>query len=326
MKKISIIIPVYNVEQYIEQCINSVLSQNFRDYELILVDDGSIDNTKTIIGKYRDNEKINYIYKQNGGPSSARNMGITVATGEYLMFMDADDFLYDNNCLTKINNKISESNADLIMYKMAFYYEKNNTYKYEKDLIVMDSNNPIEYLKIQNRNGRVSPSPCDKVIKSSIIKNNGILFKKGIYCEDVMWSNELYLKIQTISTLNEVIYVYRQQRKGSTMTSKSVNTAIDLYNIIDYWKNYNYPSIEIKELYMNMLSFWHIILRTTFDNDDLPLSIKNNLFVNDKYFINYHENYKVNMVYKVSKLIGIENTYKVLRIYIKLRDRGLVRL
>ena len=101
--KFSIIVPVYKVEKYLERCINSILSQTYRNFELILVDDGSTDNCPRICDEYvKSNNRINVIHKKNGGLSSARNAGIDRSTGEYIIFVDSDDYWNSNHALQKI--------------------------------------------------------------------------------------------------------------------------------------------------------------------------------------------------------------------------------
>ena len=116
----SIIVPIYNVERYLEQCIESVLAQDYQNYELILVDDGSPDNSIDICTKYaKQYSNIVFIHKINGGLSDARNAGIKLARGEYLMFLDSDDYWEGTSILSDLS-KISEENPDLIIYDLTF--------------------------------------------------------------------------------------------------------------------------------------------------------------------------------------------------------------
>ena len=113
--KISIIIPVYNVEEYLEQTIESILNQTLKDFELILIDDGSTDSSQDILKRYSDEyDKIKVMYQKNSGPSRARNRGIEAATGEYITFADSDDILPYNSLELRYNAAI-EHNADLVI-------------------------------------------------------------------------------------------------------------------------------------------------------------------------------------------------------------------
>ena len=113
---LSVIIPVYNVEKYLHQCIDSVLRQTYNDYEVILVDDGTPDNSGKICDEYAKKDiRITVIHKTNGGISSARNAGLDIATGDYIMFVDSDDYLCDDNCFQKLFNKINENKYDFVI-------------------------------------------------------------------------------------------------------------------------------------------------------------------------------------------------------------------
>ena len=121
----SIVIPVYNVAPYLRECVDSVLAQNSTDYEIILVDDGSTDNSPAICDEYAEKySQIKVIHKANGGLSDARNFGIKKAQGDYLMFLDSDDFWNRENVLLDLHNIIKENNPDLIIHELSSFYKK----------------------------------------------------------------------------------------------------------------------------------------------------------------------------------------------------------
>ena len=115
MEKVSIIVPVYNVEQYLEECVESIIHQTYTNIEIILIDDGSTDRSGTIcdLCSTKD-ERIKVIHKDNGGISSARNCGINVAQGKYLIFVDSDDYWCDNDILTVLSDLAENNSLDLI--------------------------------------------------------------------------------------------------------------------------------------------------------------------------------------------------------------------
>lgn len=325
MKKISIIVPVYNIEQYIEECINSIINQDFQDFELLLIDDGSKDKSGEICDKYSNISNVKVFHKENGGLSDARNYGIKHSAGQYIMFIDGDDYLYDKSCLSKIANYLNKSNADIVQYKMVYYYMNNDKYVFQKDLVEFKGNF-LEKMDYFNKNGKVSVSACDKIIRASMIKDNKIYFEKNLLSEDIKWSYMLYLFTKKIETLNENIYVYRQQRANSISTSRSEKNAHDLFNIIMYWYNYNYESTEIKELYYNLISYWYLILRTNYKKSYYTLEMKEKFKILDKEMFSYNQNYKVLKAYKLSKIIGIPCTIQIMKIYIYLKNKGLIKL
>ena len=120
----SIIVPVYNVEKYLSECIDSILCQTFADFELILVDDGSRDKSGAICDEYaQKDDRIKVIHKENGGQSDARNIGTATSAGEYIIYIDSDDYICGNNFLQEIYDK-SKSGADIICYKYKKCFSK----------------------------------------------------------------------------------------------------------------------------------------------------------------------------------------------------------
>lgn len=123
--KISVIIPIYNVEQYLSQCLDSIINQTYTNLEIILINDGSTDNSKKICNQYKLlDSRIIVIHKSNKGLSDARNTGIKIATGDYISFVDADDFI-DENMYTILSKKINTTNADIIWYNHYNYQSPN---------------------------------------------------------------------------------------------------------------------------------------------------------------------------------------------------------
>ena len=123
MLVISVIIPVYNVERYLLECIDSVLSQSYKNIEIILVDDGSTDSSSLICDQIKEkSDKVVVIHKQNGGLSDARNAGIQVATGEYILFLDSDDFWDDKNAVFNLVNRVTKTQADVLNFSYKKYH------------------------------------------------------------------------------------------------------------------------------------------------------------------------------------------------------------
>lgn len=326
MKKLSIIVAIYNIEDYIEKCIKSIIMQKFDDYELILVNDGSTDNSEKICKKYLDNINVRYFYKKNGGLSDARNFGVERSTGEYIMFIDGDDFLYDTNCLSYINEMIKNSDCDILQYRMAYYYPNKRIVKLSELYIDDSKTNIIDILSELNRNGNMSVSACDKIVRSEIIKNKSLFFKRGIYSEDIDWSMRIYMNSKKIKILNNIIYVYRQQRKGSITTEKTQKRVSDLWKIIKYWHNYKYVNENIKKLYYNYLAYQILILVTI--SNKKSFSKKENMKIKKTFIelIQYNENYKVKYFYILYKIFGYNVSLKLMKLYLCLKNRGVIKI
>ena len=234
--KFSIIIPVYNVENYICQCVDSVLAQTFHDYEIILVDDGSPDRSPVICDEYAVKDiRIKVIHKSNGGLSDARNVGLDVARGEYVIFLDSDDWWDDPDALMKIDKSIQLANPDIIIVDMKKYFmlderiDEVYTPKKCKDVINILSYEQImqEYMQ----NNIFVACAWDKVIRRNFIEDDHLRFVRGQYSEDIEWCCRLLMKRANINILDDAFYVYRQQVSTSitaNVSIKNINCIIDI--------------------------------------------------------------------------------------------------
>lgn len=213
--KFSIIVPVYKVEKYICSCIESILNQEYPDLELLLIDDGSPDNSGIICDEYaKSDSRVKVFHQVNRGVSYARNVGLNNASGEYVLFVDADDVLYYDALIT-LNHTIETSpdNLDLIQFSM------NNEYNiYEKDDKISDILNPEDYIKANVFN----VSAAGTLYRRDIINNNSIRFNESIkYAEDQLFFVE-YLKYSRYNIrINNVLYYYRITNTNSAMHNQN---------------------------------------------------------------------------------------------------------
>lgn len=225
--KISIIVAVYNVDKYLEKCIDSILNQSFDDYELILIDDGSFDHSSQICDKYAaENRQLKVIHKVNGGVSSARNYGMNAATGEYLMFIDGDDYIMDD-CLQDIADAIAYSGSDVIIGTFKGFAEDGLEVIHDCDLrsefINGKSKKEIfKYLKGKN----FLYTAWRYIFKRDLMKDNNLCFTTGINHEDEEWSPKLLCSAKSIWLLERPFYCYRI-RRGSITEGKNIKHIID---------------------------------------------------------------------------------------------------
>lgn len=225
----SIIIPVYNVENYMRQCVDSVLAQDFNDYELILVDDGSSDGSVGICDEYaqKDN-RVTVIHKENGGSSDARNTGLLKAKGDYIIFIDSDDYWDDTHALSLIAEKANTEHSDIIAYGCKILRGdtvKESNHRYFSDYKGLDPSQTLYKLVLD---GKLHISGCTMSVRRAFLLENGLLFKKGMKCEDIEWGIRIFVHEPTWSFLTENFYIYRKGREGS-------NTAtVDYKHLQDY--------------------------------------------------------------------------------------------
>jgi len=207
---VSIIVPVYDVEQYLPKCIISILRQSFTDFELLLINDGSTDRSGEICDKFAiiDN-RVKVFHKNNGGVSSARNLGIENAKGDWITFIDADDFISSNFLTCFFNYK--NDNFDLIIQGMSFYPSNKLVYKFEYER----KYSVAEFLDVYLLNPYFF-SPCSKLYKTEIIIKNNIKFDKAhSYGEDTLFNLDYAFNCKNdIILLNSITYHYREDTGG----------------------------------------------------------------------------------------------------------------
>lgn len=246
MIKLSIIVPVYNTYKYLDRCLNSLVCQkNVKcDYEIIVVNDGTPDNSEEIILKYKKKyyNIIKYVKKENGGLASARNVGVKKAAGEYILFVDSDDFVDENLIETFLENN---KNYDLFIYGYREIFECNsekNENHVKKD-IVISNNSFVNIMPYVIENKAIRGYAWNKFFKRSIIKNNNLYFDESIkYIEDLPFLVNYLCKAKKIYISSAILYNY-MQRVGSLINSgfnPNKLTAIKGYKNIEniIFKNY----------------------------------------------------------------------------------------
>ena len=232
MPKFSIIVPVYNVEEYIDDCLKSIKNQTFKDYEVIVVNDGTKDNSMDIVKKY-DVEIIN---QENGGLSAARNAGVKKAKGEYLIFLDSDDYI-EKDLLKKINDSLKD-NPDVVRFQIKEVYPDKEIDFNEESFNTLNGveafNNIVKYHFIEN-------AWC-YAIKRSYYLENKYEFKKGTYHEDYGLIPLVIIKAPKVKSISYIGYNYRQ-RENSIMSSKDYKKTIK--KVDDFYNHYKYLVKEI---------------------------------------------------------------------------------
>lgn len=232
----SVIVPVYNVEKYLEQCVNSILSQSFTDFELILVDDGSTDKCPQICDELKNKDsRIIVIHKTNGGLSAARNIGIETAHGKYVIFVDSDDFYCSNKVFDKIADEINKSDADIIQFHRKWFYEAEQIFVERKETFHISCKDYSPSIVINQliKNKMTYFSACQNVVRLSYVYKNKLFFKEGIKSEDIDWGFRVFSYLPRISLLPDIFYVYRTNREGSITSTKKYKNLCDYCDILE---------------------------------------------------------------------------------------------
>lgn len=212
---VSIIIPVYKVEKQLQECVDSVLNQTYKNLEVILVDDGSPDTCPMICDEYRKKDgRIQVIHKENGGLSDARNRGIEGAAGEYVLFLDGDDFYGDAMAIENLVKRVQKSNADVLNFSYVKYDEDTDEkipyFSGVNDMpdCAKTKEKQLEYM---TKNGLYIASACNKMIRRTVISDK-LLFEKGVFSEDIEWCAKILYQAENIDFVCENFYYYRQRQ------------------------------------------------------------------------------------------------------------------
>lgn len=230
----SIIIPVFNTEQYLPQCLDSVLSQSFSDFEVICVDDGSTDRSLEILETYAaQNIRIKVIRNNRKGVSSARNAGLDIAKGDYIIFVDSDDWILPG-ALESFHGEIFLDKPAILVFPSKRYLEKDG--KYIEDLVYsagsFESGAVYFEIAANNKTRDALGTICGKVYSSRLLKENGVLF-----CEDISHHEDLLFIIDALShagmihVIPKSYYVYRIRLGGSLMTTFSCTRYLDMVRV-----------------------------------------------------------------------------------------------
>lgn len=234
---ISIIIPVFNVEKYLEICLESILCQNIKEYEMILVDDGSTDKSGEICDKYEKmHQHISVIHKKNGGLSDARNMGLERAKGKYILFVDSDDYIGENTLVALIE-KVMREEADVIFLE-AIKFFPNGTQVAMADgynELFIEGRDKDTVMKHLSSLPKFPGSACTKLISRDLIIENNLYFQTGLLSEDIDWTIRLLKVAQKFGYLPIPYYFYRQERPGSITYSTNLRNVNCLLSIIEKW-------------------------------------------------------------------------------------------
>lgn len=316
--KISIIIPVFNVEEYLNECIDSVIRQTLDDIEIIIINDGSTDESIKIIEEYKDKLKnVKIIDKKNEGLSITRNLGIDKSSGEYLMFLDSDDYLEPDTC-EFMYKLVKENNADVAECSIKLFNNVSGEESFilhdmKKNIDVISNEEAIDmYLKYQIR-GYV----CNKIFRREFIMKNKIKFPIGVLYEDMIVSLKACSLANKIILSNKALYNYRQRDNSvsKNITERNINDYVgEIYRCINYC-NENINIEKHKDsldtfFIMNFLNGinWYIKLY------DCKY---NKIYKNyNKYFGVLSNNFKIVEVLRIKTL---SKSYKIIYILWKLR-------
>jgi glycosyltransferase involved in cell wall biosynthesis len=329
-KLVSVVIPVYNTSKYLYDCVNSVLAQSYSNIEIILVDDGSTDISPKICDEFsRQDSRIYVIHKNNGGLSDARNIGLQHAHGEYLLFLDSDDFWRNSNDLENLLNNayIEDPNFVFLEFNRSRYIPSNNKFvdnaPFPLELKYKTSTDQVCVNLINE--GLFPMSACTKLINRKFLVENEIKFKKGIFSEDIPWFLEILNNCNTgMYYTNQYMYGNRAEvmtSLTSTFSEKKFNDVIDIIN--DWVPKINGFSLksDAKSCIYSFFAYRYIILLTQSYKYRNQLSDESLCKLSKlKWLLKYDCHPKVRKTKILFKFLGEKLSLAVLNLYLSKRD------
>ena len=314
--KVSVIVPVYNVEKYLEQCMNSIINQTLTDIEIIVINDGSTDGSRDILSRYTSDNRLIIVDKKNQGIGAARNSGLDLAQGEYVYFIDSDDYI-DLNMLEKMYNIAVREEADIVQCGIEIFEDntQNKSYSYyeeEEYLKILTSEEAIKkYLRYQ-----IPGYAFNKVVKRQLIEHLNIRFPVVPCFEDMLPTLQMFIGANKVVLLREALYHYRKTpgSLSKTIDEKKVLMYINQVNSCLEWVYKEVDELEfINEIkcfkvinYLNAIN-WYI---KSFECDRKKIK-KNYQEYFEKLQIEYH-------TVTVLQLKELKRNYKIIFILEKL--------
>ena len=311
------------MEKYLRECIESVLSQKYTDFELILVDDGSKDSSGAICDEYAAADtRVKVIHKENGGLSMARNDGVKIACGQYVTFIDSDDYICDDNWLTDLEEAISNNQSDLIIYKYKKWFEADGSfadcgfsYDFAREITSFDS-----FIVASLPKNAYNGMAWNKAFKRELFSE----FESGLLGEDMDWFLGMQERLTTVTAIDKPYIVYRQ-RKGSISHSSGLKNLTDAIYIIEKWSEINKNSErseQKREVIFGALSYYYANLLIAYsrrrdkESREQKQRIKKLSFV-----LNYSKDFRSGLVRKFNKYLGFDITILALRIFDRIKGK-----
>jgi glycosyltransferase involved in cell wall biosynthesis len=323
MPVFSIIVPVFNTENYIRECIESVSAQTFSDYECILINDGSTDGSPAICVEYAVSDKrFMVIHQENMGLSASRNNGVLMAHGEFIIFLDSDDVFFNDYALYNLYNVINENSAEVIYHSNVHFF--SDDYVYDNIDAIKTENTCYDihsFIKEKEHNPHIILTSWSFSLNRKFILRNNLFFKENILHEDNHFAPRLLCAVEKIVINHHLFYGYRRQRQGSisfAMNSVRLLNMIAIINDLLFLRINEKVSYK-KEIYALFCRiYWLGILGTLSIFKDNNKDVQNNIIQELKkvsFCVLYQKKPKYILLYLYIKIFGIRNAINIRKYY-----------
>ena len=320
--KFSIVIPVYKVEQYLDACVESVLAQTFSDFEVILVDDGSPDRSGAMCDLWAAKDaRVRVIHQENQGLAGARNTGIREARGEYVMFLDSDDWWEDASVLEKISQYLVHNPADVLSFNYRKSFDGNMSAPYFPE--TLPSSEAAENLAQILYRDRWVTGACNKAIRRTLLTEQDLYFRMGITSEDIDWTLRLAIQAETFTFANICVFVYRQHAASlshSTSPRKTEHLCANVQFCVSLLKTADPAKAELLKPFVayqyGTLLHNAANLSATDRTSELMSAVREM-----RWLLDHSDNGKVRLLRLCNRFAGLSGTFLMLRLRQKLLER-----
>lgn len=323
----SIIIPVYNTEKELERCVRSVTCQTYKDFELILVDDGSHDNSGVLCDSFAaEDRRIKVIHQKNSGCSEARNSGVRIAVGRYLIFVDSDDMWDDCEALTGIAQTIrNQKDVDVVCFGVKILDESGAYVKERKPELPseIEQNKTAIVRHLVYTNGYFSTSYV-KALRREFFLKEGLFFIKGLLSEDIEWSARILIGCESIAVYSNAFYKRIQRSEGSITSSIGKKNIEDILGSIERGTELvekRAENEELKSLYYEYWAYQYAMLLGLVyrvrNEADYSAVIKR--LRNLKWLLRFDHVGKVRAVRRLVSVLGVPGAIRVLSLYYRVK-------
>ena len=327
-KKISIIIPVYNSMMYLRECVSSIASQTYPNIEILLVNDGSTDQSGALCDELaKEDPRITVIHQQNAGTSAARNTGLSHATGDYITFTDNDDYWCHPDALENIMERVEKTNADIVLFDSIIYWQDTNktvlpSSSCDRDKIVFKpAHEAITHFSESN----VFSAFCvwGQLIRTSIIKENGLCFPSGMRSEDIDFCSALLQLCEHFDWYEESFYVYRKGHTSAQTKQRITYKMLQDLKIIlqKHLKNAEELDENMRRAINAYLAFPYATwLGQSYLVKDAKTKKDFEEMKQYRYLLRESNHPNVRLVNLVSRFLGLKLTARLLAYYLKKRN------
>lgn len=317
--RFSIIIPVYNAQDTLDKCLSSILRQSFPDYQVLLIDDGSTDESVASARKYTHRDpRFSLFSIPHQGPGAARNAGLDRAEGDYVVYMDADDYWIREDLLQALEKRINTQSADVYMYQMVKTTEEGAVLTRYTKPPFDNADRVLELKEVYQdlvSDGHTLAAAWNKCVRRDLLLEKGIRFREDVIGEDIDWVLGLFSHTQTICLLNLQAYAYVQRKIPTRSTQKGAHN--DLVTIVHDWgQRCEAGNIAHPEAMKGLVAFQYAIC-LGHDHDLLPENKR--IMRSDIHLLQYGLDRKTKLTLRFFRIFGYDLTAAALRLYLNLR-------